>query len=89
MKTQHTPHTPGPWKWDGKDLWKVGDSLWSEDNPHIYTGINLDEKLRHSPVLKANARLIAAAPTMYDYLTLLASGGDDKAHEIISQISRP
>ena len=35
------------------------------------------------------ARLIAAAPTMFDYLTLLASRGNDEAHEIIKKIIGP
>ena len=35
----------------------------------------------------ANARLIAAAPTMFNYLTVLALGGDKQASEIISKIT--
>lgn len=35
----------------------------------------------------ADAHLIAAAPRMYDYLTVLASGGDNEAHAIISEIT--
>ena len=38
---------------------------------------------------QANASLIAAAPTMFDYLTLLASRGNDEAHEIIKKITGP
>ena len=37
----------------------------------------------------ANARLIASAPTMYKYLTLLAERGNNEAHEIIKNIARP
>lgn len=60
--------TPGPWKWDYLDLWHVGDGYapLGGNNPHLYTGIKLDERLYKSEVLQANARLIASAPDLAD-----------------------
>jgi len=62
-------NTPGPWIWDGNDLWHRGEGYQVGDepklsDPHRYTGIKLDERLTGSPILQANARLIAAAPEM-------------------------
>lgn len=58
--------TPFPWKWDGDDLCHIGTDYEREDgvpaDPHRYTGISANRKLRGSPVLAANKRLIAAAP---------------------------
>lgn len=61
-------HTPGPWKWDGDDLWHIGISYDDKNDPHLYTGINKDTELDHSPILKANARLIASAPELLEAL---------------------
>ena len=47
-----------PWKWDGDDLWHVGESYDSATDPHRYTGISINKKLRGSPTLKANMQLI-------------------------------
>lgn len=50
--------TPGEWKWDGKDLWHQGTG-YEGSNPHLYTGINKDERLAQSPAFRANALFIA------------------------------
>ncbi len=86
MKTQHTP---GPWREQGNGTLLHPQSHRPLTTVRIETSLGSFEILDETNEPDANARLIAAAPTMYDYLTLLASGGDDKAHEIISQISRP
>ena len=70
-----TQHTPGP---------------WTVDNQYIHG----PDGIRFLAVAgdgagQANARLIASAPTMFDYLTLLASRGNDEAHEIIKKITGP
>ena len=70
-----TQHTPGP---------------WTVDNQYIHG----PDGIRFLAVAgdgagQANARLIAAAPTMFDYLTLLALRGDNEAHEIIKKITGP
>ena len=81
-------HTPGPWHSEGYPRY-VGPTVVSPDGPvcAISTG-PLDRTLPRMPAA-ANARLIAAAPTMFDYLTLLASRGNDEAHEIIKKITGP
>ena len=80
-------HTPGPWQTDRNNV-HAGQiatihhclnndwvEVWSKNWPD---GEDAQE---------ANANLIAAAPTMYKYLTLLASRGDNKADEIIKEIT--
>ena len=63
---------------------------WTVDNQYIHG----PDGIRFLAVAgdgagQANARLIASAPTMFDYLTLLASRGNDEAHEIIKKITGP
>jgi hypothetical protein len=41
---------------------------------------------RLDAIQKANAKLIAAAPKMYDYIKLLASSGDLQAIHILESI---
>ena len=53
-------HTPLPWMWDGDDLWHMGDGYEGAD-PHRYTGITIDKRLRESPILKANMKLLLDA----------------------------
>ena len=93
-------HTPGPWrvKQTGftyfRDLTILGEDWHGEETPiaaalvrnalHPY---GRADKARSE--IEANARLIAAAPTMFDYLTMLAFRGDNEAHEIISKITGP
>ena len=73
-------HTPGPWS---AQINHCNHAVISPDGFDIAlvsaSGVDSD----------ANARLIAAAPTMFDYLTLLASRGNDEAHEIIKKITGP
>lgn len=62
-----TKHTPGPWKWDGRWLIGSGESiLWytSDDN-----GIHAEE---------ANARLIAAAPDLFEFAEEVRRTGDTR-----------
>ena len=61
-------HTPGPWHSEGYPRY-VGPTVVSPDGPvcAISTG-PLDRTLPRMPAA-ANARLIAAAPTMFDLLT--------------------
>lgn len=57
-------HTPGPWKADGKQLWRVGKSYDDPDDPHVYLG----EVADWCDQCKANLHLMAAAPEMYELL---------------------
>ena len=74
-------HTQGPWQIRfsemNKNLASVTDNSRNPIAPCV------------GPQAEANARLIASAPTMFDYLTLLASRGNDEAHEIIKKIIGP
>ena len=61
-------HTPGPWSVD--EPWQV----WAE-SAGAYVAITQVEEFETLPrdQIEANARLIAAAPTMYEALTLIAN----------------
>ena len=75
-------HTPGPWDVEPKG------SRHFVDGADGLTVAYLDRAgVRERSEIEANARLIAAAPTMFDYLTLLALRGDNEAHEIIKKIT--
>ena len=77
-------HTPGPWDVEPKG------SRHFVDGADGLTVAYLDRAgVRERQEIEPNACLIAAAPTMFDYLTLLASRGNDEAHEIIKKITGP
>lgn len=68
-------HTPGPWQWDGNpcNYDKDNEAPWLVTDAYA---VGVEKDLRRGVVLKgsidclneANARLIAAAPTMYEAL---------------------
>ena len=82
--------TPGPWNIT-ESVFTNSDSVESHiGTPAITCAVVYAEKLgMNAKEQAANARLIASAPTMFDYLTLLASRGNDEAHEIIKKIAGP
>lgn len=88
-------HTPGPWKTGGcgNDGWRLilgpTTRFFQAFGEAHTTGVAAVSVSDCEAEDLANARLIAAAPTMFDYLTLLASRGNDEAHEIIKKITGP
>ena len=67
-------HTPGPWEIDwyicrdeGKELWRVPRSIGPAGVDHNHWAGN------YITVDEAEARLIAASPTMYEALKLIAN----------------
>jgi hypothetical protein len=74
-------HTPGPWKTERHSatiaIRDANDKIIGE----IYGSITRPEREWH-----ANARLIAACPTMYDYIRRRAEEGDEDAVKIIAAI---
>ena len=93
-------HTPGPWEWYGPNLLCGGkrqseDILNSADDRKPY-GMHsaLIEHHWDGDVAKANARLIAAAPEMYDALKALvespntfSSHDKARAEELLARIN--
>ena len=61
-------HTPIPWRWDGEDLWHFGVGYSDELDPHRYTGISIDRRLRSSPILEKNMEFIVNAVNSHDAL---------------------
>ena len=53
-----TKHTPGPWHCEGCNVWR--ENGLDADQSNLAT--------THGPFAEANARLIAAAPLMYERL---------------------
>lgn len=82
-------HTPAPWAVQelgghvGYPNWK-DYAVRSNENVHIATVGHIDRFYEHSN--EANARLIAASPAMFDYITKQANKGDKHAAEIIANI---
>lgn len=67
-------HTPGPWKVTGEELVSVGDQ-------ELFHRVIRDEGERWTALVEiedregeANARLIAAAPVMYEALQAMLNG---------------
>ena len=95
MSAQPHAHTPGPWKTGGfgNDGWRLilgpTTRFFHAFGEAHTTGVAAVSVSDCEAEDLANARLIAAAPTMFDYLTLLASRGNDEAHEIIKKITGP
>lgn len=85
-------HTPGPWRVDedsdpprviGRPIWPCRRSgvegEWEVAELDDFCGDHADEIL-------ANARLIAAAPTMADFVRKHAAAGDEEAIQIMRSI---
>ena len=83
-------HTPGPW-WLGvsedgrhyravnaKGHMQLATVVWLMDDDDLYCA--------PSPECEANARLIAAAPKMYELLAIRAASGDDECRALIAEI---
>lgn len=72
-------HTPGPWSYNEQSANRV----LGPDNQVVaatYGGSVGDTEQA------ANTRLIAAAPSMYEYLASKAAGGDSAAAEILESL---
>lgn len=80
-------HTPGPWEiaaerppeTSAEWLW-IGPAGWKTRVARVvvYDGEQREQQ--------ANARLIAACPTMYDYIAKRAADGDADAQAIVEAI---
>ena len=86
---QKAAHTPGPWQIE----WNVAQG---GEGHYITVSNDMGELSRIAAVLfhddadgetRANARLIAASPTMYDYLVERAQSGDARAASIVEAIN--
>lgn len=76
-------HTPGPWEanfsFPGRD--GIGD-VWQIDAEHDAV---CTTQFCYAPNTEANARLIAAAPCMFDYILSSAQNGCATAQEIVER----
>ena len=88
---KNTQHTPGPWVTGGcgDDGWRMilgpKTRFYHAFGEAHTTGIAYISVSDSEAEDLANARLIAAAPTMFNYLTKLAEGGDNEAYEILKE----
>ena len=62
---------------EGTTEWRVDAGTW---------GIAICVDFPGDGEVEANARLIAASPTMYEYINKLANNGDENAASIIANI---
>lgn len=70
-------HSPGPWTFiDSEDEYEVG--FHAEGQPLQW---------RVDITAPANARLIAASPTLYAYVAKRAEAGDQEASQIVEAIN--
>lgn len=85
-----TKFTPGPWY--------VGSGAYEGRNIYSVASVTDDEGFTYQPIVAsaeddgikcwdANARLIAAAPTMYEYIASSASNGCAEARKIMEAIN--
>jgi len=85
MKTK-TTHTPGPWEVtelegdipDRHTYYLIECEAGRED-----LGTYTPGDLQSEDEAEANARLIAASPTLYDFVARLAKGGDPDAKKTL------
>ena len=74
-------HTPGPW-WIVERVFVCPVGNESQDIADCSgNAFSWDEK-------EANARLISAAPTMYNYIKVKAEEGDERAKEILCSLQQ-
>ena len=80
---QKAAHTPGPWHFRKLALY---------DDSHLVMFTTQNGQRAHrldflGEFKEADARLIAASPTMYDYLVERAQSGDARAASIVEAIN--
>lgn len=78
--TSGQSHTPGPWKIDGRNRTNDGWCLYSPDG----YGIGCVWDCNGNPENEANARLIAAAPDLYEALKRLIPTNINLNHPALS-----
>lgn len=83
MSEKGSQHTPGPWHRQ-KVAGRAGTLIIADASPYVCS-VNFRGSIART---NADCNLIAAAPTMYEYLKVLAESGDNRAHEIIEEIAR-
>ena len=86
---QKAAHTPAPWliEWNAA---QGGDGHYITDSKDMGELSRIAAVLFHDDAegeTRANARLIAASPTMYDYLVERAQSGDARAASIMEAIN--
>jgi hypothetical protein len=75
--------TPGPWSVGAEDADNGEIEIISEARPYVCMVLpgEIDD------TTAANARLIAAAPTMHEYIAKRADAGDNEAKQILESIN--
>ena len=86
---QKAAHTPAPWliEWNAA---QGGEGHYITDSKDMVELSRIAAVLFHDDAdgeTRANARLIAASPTMYDYLVERAQSGDARAASIVEAIN--
>ena len=86
---QKAAHTPAPWliEWNAA---QGGEGHYITDSKDMGELSRIAAVLFHDDAdgeTRANARLIAASPTMYDYLVERAQSGDARAASIVEAIN--
>ena len=86
---QNAAHTPAPWLIDWNAA-QGGEGHYIKDSQDTGELSRIAAVLFHDDTdgeTRANARLIAASPTMYDYLVERAQSGDARAASIVEAIN--
>lgn len=83
-----TKHAPGPWRYEA-DM--DGDhAIWGSNNTLLAVTDGWERSQYQTPRTReedeANARLIAAAPDLFDYIVKRANEGDADAQTILTSI---
>ena len=86
---QKAAHTPAPWliEWNAA---QGGEGHYITDSNDMGELSRIAAVLFHDDAdgeTRANARLIAASPTIYDYLVERAQSGDARAASIVEAIN--
>ena len=86
---QKAAHTPAPWliEWNAA---QGGEGHYITDSKDMAELSRIAAVLFHDDAdgeTRANARLLAASPTMYDYLVERAQSGDARAASIVEAIN--
>lgn len=82
-------HTPGPWFVDpnqANQAWTDSIAICHDDGVAVPPVIAHTTRGWKPGEAEANARLIAACPTMFDFIKSRADKGDEDAAKIIASI---
>lgn len=83
--TINTNHTPGPWSYEisNETIW-----IWGNGKEKIVMHVSNESELKDEVLAEneANAKLIAACPSFFDFVVKKKAQGDKEAADLLNSL---